>query len=455
MVCLSHCHRTMDGVPVVQPIQTIARVPCSGCTARTPSDSSAHMHARIVAMIPQLAAAHVVDDAEYQISRSHGWNTANVGSSCAVSLHSLMWDAAGIGRHQRRLTADAQAEPGGVVGAVRCCGSIDSQSDTDATMPDPGSPFEPLPPVRWVAETDWSDFPNAGTLLFQEVEHPRQLNTFPSDSLQGSAGMLTGKVGTSSGQFSLWDLLGSVLSGRSDGTSGRKHAVAPQPIRRSCSLHDHSPRNSCRLVLQCLDGQSPLCRGRSSPLAVLLRKCALDWTNEQRASAALADVACVPSVGNTKTGNSRSSSDARLRVAGTGSSRQEQSSSARLLTTVLTQPLVGQCSPSLTTTGSMAATSVGPGATWPHYRIRVACEACVNICTREASSSRRVWTASLWRRLVNRRFDLSRPALFFFEMIDSSFRMTDRFCPMTSSTGFRTNLSVTGHVGVYICILIL
>ena len=45
-------------------------------------------------------------------------------------------------------TADAQAELGGAVCVVRWCGSIDSQSDTDATMPDPDSPFEPLPLVR-------------------------------------------------------------------------------------------------------------------------------------------------------------------------------------------------------------------------------------------------------------------------------------------------------------------
>ena len=41
-------------------------------------------------------------------------------------------------------------------------------------------------------------------------------------------------------------------------------------------------------------------------------------------------------------------------------------------------------------------------------------------------------------------------------MIDSSFRMTDCFCLMTSSSGYRTNLvSVTGGVGVFVHILIL
>ena len=129
--------------------------------------------------------------------QSFGWKPANVGSSCAGSLHSLMWDAAGSGRHRRRTDvdgteyADVQAELGGAARAVRWCGSIDSQSDTDATMPDPHSPFEPLPPVRWAAETGWPDFPNAVTLHFQKVENPHQLNTLSSDSLQGSARMLT------------------------------------------------------------------------------------------------------------------------------------------------------------------------------------------------------------------------------------------------------------------------
>ena len=66
------------------------------------SDTRAHKHARVTVMISRLAAAHFVDGAESQIFPSHGWNTANVGS-CAVSLHSLMWDVAGIGRHRRRI----------------------------------------------------------------------------------------------------------------------------------------------------------------------------------------------------------------------------------------------------------------------------------------------------------------------------------------------------------------
>ena len=88
-----------------------------------------------------------------------------------------------------------------------------------------------------------------------------------------------------------------------------------QPIRRSCSFHDHSPRSSFRLVLQCLDAASLL---SAEGGVVLLRKCALGWTNEQRASAAFADVAYVPSVGNTKTSNARSSSDAPVCVRWNG-----------------------------------------------------------------------------------------------------------------------------------------
>ena len=53
-------------------------------------------------MIPRLAAAHFVDDVESQILRSYGWNPAIVGFSCAVSLHSLTWDAKAIRRHRRR-----------------------------------------------------------------------------------------------------------------------------------------------------------------------------------------------------------------------------------------------------------------------------------------------------------------------------------------------------------------
>ena len=36
----------------------------------------------------------------------------------------------------------------------------------------------------------------------------------------------------------------------------------------------------------------------------------------------------------------------------------------------------------------------------------------VSTCAPGASSSRRVWTASLWRRLVNRRFDLNGTSFF-------------------------------------------
>ena len=159
--------------------------------------------------------------------------------------------------------ADVQAELGGT-------------GDADATMPDPDSPFEPLPPVRWAAETDWPDFPNAGTLLFQEIENPHQLNTFSSDSLQGSVRMLTGEVGTFSGQFSPGEAMATLAESMQ------------WPLR----------------------GQSPLCRGRSGPLNGAAQEMCLRWSNEQRAFAEFADAAYVSSVGNTKKGSARSSRDA-------------------------------------------------------------------------------------------------------------------------------------------------
>ena len=162
--------------------------------------------------------------------------------------------------------------------------------------------------------------------------------------------------------------------------------MVPEPIRRYCSLHDHSPRSGCCLVLQCLAAASLVsAEGGVVPWTVLLRKCALGWTNEQRATAEFADGAFVSSVGIR-------------RQAMPGPAVMPQS--ARLLAWVAVnlsaQPPAGQSSPSLTTTGSMAATSVGQELHGRHYRIRVACEVC----------------AFLWRRLVNRRFDLSHPALF-------------------------------------------
>ena len=117
------------------------------------------MHARVTVMIPRLDAAHFLNDVDSQIFRLHGWNTANVGSPDAVSLHSLMWDAAGIGRHRRRIDGrqrkqELQTLRRSPMAPCARCGSIDSQSDTDATMPDPDSPFKPMLPVRWAVPTN-------------------------------------------------------------------------------------------------------------------------------------------------------------------------------------------------------------------------------------------------------------------------------------------------------------
>ena len=77
-------------------------------------------------------------------------------------------------------------------------------------------------------------------------------------------------------------------------------------------------------------------------------------------------------------------------------------------------------------------------------------------CASSAASSRWFRIAPRWRTLVNRRFHLNRSAfVVFLLMIDFSFRMTGRACPVTFFNGCRTNLvSVTRHVGVFMHVLI-
>ena len=124
-------------------------------------------------------------------------------------LHSLTWAAAGIGRHRRRIDGRRRnrvcRRPGGARWR-RTRGEVVSKHRLSERYrchnAGPRFSLGALASCSMGSRNRLSDFPNAGTLLFQEVEHPRRLNTFPSDSLQGPAGMLTGKVGTSSGQFS-------------------------------------------------------------------------------------------------------------------------------------------------------------------------------------------------------------------------------------------------------------
>ena len=148
--------------------------------------------------IPRLAAAHFVGTPRMWVPPAQSAFLVSCETLREVDdTHAALMDVDGTE------FADAEAELGGAARAVRWCGGIDSQSDTDATMLDPDSPFEPLPPVRWAAEIGWSDFPNANTFLFQEVEHPHQLITLSSDSLQGSPRMLPWEVETFSSQFQI------------------------------------------------------------------------------------------------------------------------------------------------------------------------------------------------------------------------------------------------------------
>ena len=160
------------------------------------------------------------------------------------------------------------------------------------------------------------------------------------------------------------------------------------------------PRSGCHLELQCLAAaKSPLCRGRSSPL---------DGAAQEMCPR-------LDSVENTKTGNARSTSDAPVCAS------LERAASAKSSPLLLAWVADNRQRSHLW--ANVRPPSQRPFRWLPllwgqklhgcHYRIRITCKACVNIRPRGASSSRRVWTASLWRRLVNRRFDLSRPALFF------------------------------------------
>ena len=89
--------------------------------------------------------------------------------------------------------------------------------------------------MPWAAETDWSDFPNAGTLLFQEVERQHQLTTFSSDSLHGSAGMLTWEVETLPGRVSPGEAMATLLDSaqwpRNPGAvAACSYSASPQPV---------------------------------------------------------------------------------------------------------------------------------------------------------------------------------------------------------------------------------
>ena len=142
-------------------------------------------------------------------------------------------------------------------------------------MPQCRTPILPSSPC--LSETDWSDFPNAGTLLFQERRASAPAEHFLQRKSRHSR--------VSSLRTKRWHLWQSVCSG---------------PGTNSALLFSSrsQPRSGCRLVLQCLAAASLVsAEGGVVPWTVLLRKCALGWTNEQRATAEFADGAFVSSVG--------------------------------------------------------------------------------------------------------------------------------------------------------------
>ena len=298
--------RGPGGQPLASPVATEPWRPCnaahpddcacpvlwlhSSYTVKA-SDTSVHMHTRGVVMIPRLAAALFVD-VESQIFRSHGWNTSNVGSSCAVSLHRLMWDAAGIGRHRRRIDGRRRKRvcrrPGGA-GWRRTLGEVVRKNRLSERYRchNAGPRFS-----LW-ALTSCSMGSRNRLVGFSQCRHPplpRSRESAPAEHLlqRLPAGISRDAYAGSR------DLLGSVLSGRSDGTFGREDAVAPQPIRRSCSLHGRSPRRGCRLVLQSLAAASLLSAERGVVPWTVLGKRNLGWTKEQRAPAEFADAAYFP-----------------------------------------------------------------------------------------------------------------------------------------------------------------
>ena len=206
------------------------------------SDTSAHVHARVMVMIARLAVGDFPHGFESQTFRSYGWNTANVvppaPSAFIVSCGSLRelddTDAALMDVDGTEY-ADVQAELGGAARVVRGC----------------WTPI--LPPVRWAAEADWPDFLTAGTLHFQEVENPHQVKTLQR---------LRAWTSQDSGPLPLQvSLLRKSRPSRVCSLRAKRRQLFRLFSRRSqpqerLPFGATTPRR----------GQSPLYRGRSSPL---------------------------------------------------------------------------------------------------------------------------------------------------------------------------------------------
>ena len=241
--------------------------------------------------IPRLAAAHCADDVESQIFRSHGWNTANVGSSCAISLQSLTWGAAVSGRHRRRTDGRRRYRDCRRVGGAgwrRGRGEVvwKHRLSEQYRCHNAGPRFSQF--SRLVGSRNRL----VGFSLCRHPPLPRSRASAPAEHfLQRLPAEISRDVYVGNR-----DPLGSVLSGRSDGTSGREYAVVPQPIRLLFSSRSQPQERLPFGATMPRRGQSRLCRGGVVSWTVLLRKGALGWTNEQRATAELADVASVSSV---------------------------------------------------------------------------------------------------------------------------------------------------------------
>ena len=130
--------------------------------------------------------------------------------------------------------------------------------------------------------------------------------------------------------------------------------------------------------------------------------CVPGWSDEQRASVEFPVGDHVSSMGSVMTGSARSSSEASVcasleRPASTKSKPADKCKCS--------YPWADARSPSQRLDRWL-----------PHgsrHRTCVVCEASVTTCSRRASSSQRLWIASLWKKLANRLFRLSRSAWFF------------------------------------------
>ena len=188
--------------------------------AMKPSDTSAHMHACVMVMIPRLAAVHFVDDVESHFFWSHVWNTANVVPlapsafkvSCGTpreldEIDAALMDVDGTGDYRRPGGARWRRARGEVVWKQRLPERYRCRN------------AEPRFPLRALVSCSLGS--RNRLVGFSQCRHPPLPRSRASAPAEHFLQRLPEEINRDAYGGSR-DPLGSVLSKRSDGTSGRE-----------------------------------------------------------------------------------------------------------------------------------------------------------------------------------------------------------------------------------------